>query len=37
MWFDLKPLDEETLHDLQEIEMLRATARRKEAWSTPLP
>ncbi|SRR6266446_1950536 len=31
MWFDLEPLDEETLRDLQEIEMLRATARRKEA------
>lgn len=31
MLFDLNPLDEDTLRDLQEIDMLRATARRKEA------
>ena len=31
MWLDLKPLDDDTLRELQEIEVLRASARRKEA------
>lgn len=31
MWLDLKPLDEETLRELQDLEIARATARRKEA------
>lgn len=31
MWFDLKPLDEETLWELRQIKAQRAVARRKEA------